>query len=1001
MNNLTAKSILPKKVTPPAAVPVAPSNPSNAISPAPPPKPVKKYACCFCDRAFSRSEHRSRHERSHTKERPFHCPKCPSTFVRRDLLLRHDRTVHGAVKRDQNKGTSKQIKNNGSSISSDYSNSISSTNSNGSNNMTSIANILDKTLPSASATTEAHNSRKRRRSIANKQNFKDQDAFLNVFSIKQKIKHEPDGVSVTVAAPTTASSLISSVPSDTATYEPHKISSNNNYSNNANANHTNKYDTDNQSTGSPLGPSKIRSSSMQMLRSEHFSKSQTPLTNHKPRLCSPVVAPASSVPIAASTGQIIPPSVANFTIPQLGAAFSLPDLLSQLDTHHNEHLHALSLTLSKLQLNRYLSAYFYYFHPTLPFLHTNSFVPTDQRLVYAPLLFGVCSIGALLCCEKHVSVLLHNASRFLAATHLGGNVLSPVTAASTSGGNTPLSLLQTLLTHIVYCAWFGDVRGFEYLETLRPTVAALVRAALAKQLQRRRNRSAAATATKSRSEFIETESVLRTYYAAFILFGSLTVVFDCEPLPLLMPNNIPEDATLPCSEMFWNSSLSVSEFSKHPHHAPKFQTVLRELVRPDGVDSNNNLNAAICNGLSPMAIRVLGTALFLEVWSANAAAARTTADDRALLQQRLYLFGRICNDPEPGQGQLISQFLVNSPPIAMALVIDATNSSSSGDGGADIIHRFRTHQHPLVVDSYILLIVAELRVHVDFAPVKKAIQSHAPHEIASAAYTAFLRLMPHHSLQSSAQSSFNFNQQQKHFFERPDVLVLVRKCFEFIKIILLPGLNLSISFFEASANWLSTESILNLFETSLMLIMWCHYHHYYREQTTQKQKSSSGADDSWAASSELYEEIKKILRDSGPPPPPADDVAAAAMPVMLCLVMADFLHACREAWGIAELLGSALRDFAYQLQQSAISPVPPTLAPPLPLPTHYQPQYQHHHRHQSSARVAVNDDTSTVPKQLPVREQYLGHAGLHQRSPQVLPVKPGSKNALTSFTTSN
>ncbi|KAF7501485.1 hypothetical protein DV113_000564 [Geotrichum candidum] len=618
-----------------------------------------------------------------------------------------------------------------------------------------------------------------------------------------------------------------------------------------------------------------------MLRSEHFSKSQTPLTNHKPGLCSPVVAPASSVPIAASTGQIIPPSVANFTIPQLGAAFSLPDLLSQLDTHHNEHLHALSLTLSKLQLNRYLSAYFYYFHPTLPFLHTNSFVPTDQRLVYAPLLFGVCSIGALLCCEKHISVLLHNASRFLAATHLGGNVLSPVTAASTSGGNTPLSLLQTLLTHIVYCAWFGDVRGFEYLETLRPTVAALVRAALAKQLQRRRNRSAAATATKSRSEFIETESVLRAYYAAFILFGSLTVVFDCEPLPLLMPNNIPEDATLPCSEMFWNSSFS------------------------------------------------------------------------------------------------------------------------SGDGGADIIHRFRTHQHPLVVDSYILLIVAELRVHVDFAPVKKAIQSHAPHEIASAAYTAFLRLMPHHSLQSSAQSSFNFNQQQKHFFERPDVLVLVRKCFEFIKIILLPGLNLSISFFEASANWLSTESILNLFETSLMLIMWCHYHHYYREQTTQKQKSSSGADDSWAASSELYEEIKKILRDSGPPPPPADDVAAAAMPVMLCLVMADFLHACREAWGIAELLGSALRDFAYQLQQSAISPVPPTLAPPLPLPTHYQPQYQHHHRHQSSARVAVNDDTSTIPKQLPVREQYLGHAGLHQRSPQVLPVKPGSKNALTSFTTSN
>jgi hypothetical protein len=29
-----------------------------------------------------------------TKERPFKCSKCRSTFVRRDLLLRHDRTVH-------------------------------------------------------------------------------------------------------------------------------------------------------------------------------------------------------------------------------------------------------------------------------------------------------------------------------------------------------------------------------------------------------------------------------------------------------------------------------------------------------------------------------------------------------------------------------------------------------------------------------------------------------------------------------------------------------------------------------------------------------------------------------------------------------------------------------------------------------------------------------------------------------------------------------------------
>ncbi|ODV81853.1 uncharacterized protein CANTADRAFT_43562 [Suhomyces tanzawaensis NRRL Y-17324] len=55
---------------------------------------TKKYICAFCARAFTRSEHKQRHERSHTNEKPFHCLHCTSSFVRRDLLQRHCRTVH-------------------------------------------------------------------------------------------------------------------------------------------------------------------------------------------------------------------------------------------------------------------------------------------------------------------------------------------------------------------------------------------------------------------------------------------------------------------------------------------------------------------------------------------------------------------------------------------------------------------------------------------------------------------------------------------------------------------------------------------------------------------------------------------------------------------------------------------------------------------------------------------------------------------------------------------
>ncbi|GKT95983.1 DNA binding regulatory protein [Colletotrichum tofieldiae] len=45
-------------------------------------------------RSFARLEHLKRHERSHTKEKPFECPECTRCFARRDLLLRHQQKLH-------------------------------------------------------------------------------------------------------------------------------------------------------------------------------------------------------------------------------------------------------------------------------------------------------------------------------------------------------------------------------------------------------------------------------------------------------------------------------------------------------------------------------------------------------------------------------------------------------------------------------------------------------------------------------------------------------------------------------------------------------------------------------------------------------------------------------------------------------------------------------------------------------------------------------------------
>ncbi|KAG4437552.1 hypothetical protein IFR05_006986, partial [Cadophora sp. M221] len=39
-------------------------------------------ACRFCSRAFAKTEHLIRHERCHTKERPFQCSICGKNYSR-------------------------------------------------------------------------------------------------------------------------------------------------------------------------------------------------------------------------------------------------------------------------------------------------------------------------------------------------------------------------------------------------------------------------------------------------------------------------------------------------------------------------------------------------------------------------------------------------------------------------------------------------------------------------------------------------------------------------------------------------------------------------------------------------------------------------------------------------------------------------------------------------------------------------------------------------------
>ncbi|KAM5346682.1 hypothetical protein ACJ41O_009687 [Fusarium nematophilum] len=76
-----------------------PGPPAPLVAPEPTevrqPKP-KTLPCKYCSKRFRRVEHVQRHERTHTKEKPFSCgwDRCGKTFGRRDLLVRHEKLVH-------------------------------------------------------------------------------------------------------------------------------------------------------------------------------------------------------------------------------------------------------------------------------------------------------------------------------------------------------------------------------------------------------------------------------------------------------------------------------------------------------------------------------------------------------------------------------------------------------------------------------------------------------------------------------------------------------------------------------------------------------------------------------------------------------------------------------------------------------------------------------------------------------------------------------------------
>ncbi|KAE8163484.1 hypothetical protein BDV40DRAFT_299420 [Aspergillus tamarii] len=64
--------------------------------------------CNICDRRFKKTEHFKRHERSHTKEKPYECNVCHKRFSRSDVLSRHAKGHNGPAAHTTTKALKQQ-----------------------------------------------------------------------------------------------------------------------------------------------------------------------------------------------------------------------------------------------------------------------------------------------------------------------------------------------------------------------------------------------------------------------------------------------------------------------------------------------------------------------------------------------------------------------------------------------------------------------------------------------------------------------------------------------------------------------------------------------------------------------------------------------------------------------------------------------------------------------------------------------------------------------------
>jgi hypothetical protein len=384
-----------------------------------------------------------------TKERPFKCLKCRSTFVRRDLLLRHDRTVHakdGGIplvsegrRRGGNSGVQKNSPGSGSSKPSITIDPATleqiEASSDGMVDLETAAMLMTDFQHKAAAAATGH--------------IHDRTGSDPSFSPGRGPLLEPP------VAYLSGNATLPQMPWDTlvspmdAKHHAMGFTS---------------QDAGSHSHGLPSIMDRHVSARDGLAPSLHSLVDSLPVSgNSTPNALSPypsMTGPVSPVNYRRSPG----PSQALTSprAPQLANEMERQIIVERVKTADS-----LSTLPDGFQLpptaalNKYLSTYFNLYHHHLPFLHQGSFKPTTAS---PPLLLAVLSIGALYTFEREHAFMLHVGSKVLVNQFLQQK-------DNFDSRKCPVWAMQSTLLNMVFESWSGDPKGLEWTCSIKSLLA--------------------------------------------------------------------------------------------------------------------------------------------------------------------------------------------------------------------------------------------------------------------------------------------------------------------------------------------------------------------------------------------------------------------------------------------------------------------------------------------------------------------------------------------------